>query len=176
MKLRCDLNVNGGNRRLLIVQGPSEPEEHLALKLAAFLLFWDKEPIIDASVKTPALAQFDFLPDVLCLDAGGDIVLWVECGSSTMNKLTKLTRRVPVGRGRIVVLKTTERDAERLRSDMNAQLDRPERIEVLAWPGSSFKDWVAAVAEKTEVYGEAAEGSLNVVVNEKPFAVDFARY
>ena len=176
MKLRCDLNVNGGSRRLLIVQGPSEPEDHLALKLAAFLLFWDKEPIIDASTKTPALAQYEFLPDVLCLDAAGDISAWIECGSSTMNKLTKLTRRIPKGNGRIVVLKTTERDAERLRGDMAQQLDRPERVEVLAWPGSSFKEWAAAVAEKTEVYGDAAESSLNVVLNQTPFAVDFVRY
>jgi len=176
MKLRCDLNVNGGSRRLLIVQGPSEPEEHLALKLAAFLLFWDKEPIIDASVKTPALTQYDFMPDVLCLDAAGDISTWVECGTSTMNKLTKLTRRIPLGQGRIVVLKSTERDAERLRRDMEQQLDRPQRVEVLAFPGTSFKDWVSAVAEKTEVFGDATESSLNVVLNQTPFAVDLKRY
>ena len=124
----------------------------------------------------PALAQYDVLPDVLCLDAAGDITTWVECGSSTMNKLTKLTRRIPSGRGRIVVLKATGREAQRLRADMNDQLDRPERIEVLAWPGTSFKDWTAAVAEKTEVYGDAAENSLNVVLNQTPFAVDLARY
>ena len=53
MKLRCDLNVNGGERKLLIVQGPNEPESHLALKLAACLLFWDSEPLVDASVKLP---------------------------------------------------------------------------------------------------------------------------
>jgi uncharacterized protein YaeQ len=176
MKLRCDLNVNGGERRILICQGPSEPEEHLALKLGAYVLFWDHDPLIDASPKLPALAAFDFLPDVLCLDASGDIALWVECGSYTMNKLTKLTRRVPVGRGRIVVLKPTERDAQRMRRDVDEQLDRPQRIEILAWPGDTFKSWISAVAEKTEIYGEASALSINAVVNEVPVAVDFRRF
>ena len=176
MKLRCDLHVNGGSRKLLIVQGPNEPEEHLALKLAACVLFWDKEPLLDASAKTPALAQYDFLPDVLGLDEAGGIALWVECGSSTMNKLSKLTRRVPAGQGRIVVLKATARDADRLRSEVSEQLDKPQRVEIIAWPGTSFKEWTAAVGEKTEIYGEASELSINAVVNQIPFTVDLERH
>lgn len=173
MKLRCDLHVNGGTRKLLIVQGPNEPEEHLALKLAGCLLFWNFDPIIDAGVKIPALAQYEFLPDVLGLDEGGEIKLWVECGSTTMNKLGKLTRRL--SRGRIVVLKTNTRDAERLRRDCQDQLDKPDRIEICSWPGKTFRDWAAAVGENTAIYGEASELSLNAVVNEIMFAVDLER-
>jgi uncharacterized protein YaeQ len=175
MNLRCELNVNGENRKLLICQGPNELPEHLSLKLAAYLMFWKHDPLLDASAKNPALAQFDFMPDVLCLDDAGDIKLWVECGSTTMNKLNKLTKRVPVSRGRIVVLKTQEREARRLRDDVNSQLDKPQRIEILAWPGTTFKDWLAAVGERTEVFGEADETSLNAVVNEKPFAVQLVK-
>ncbi len=174
MKLRCDLHVNGGSRKLLLVPGPNEPDEHLALKLAAYLLFWDREPIMAATTKTPALAQYEFLPDVLGLDEAGDIRLWVECGTATMHKLGKLTRRL--SRGRIVVLKTTSREAERLRRDVGDQLDKPHRVEILAWPGSSFRDWTNAVGERTEVYGEASELSINAVVNERPFAVDLQKY
>ena len=175
MKLRCDLTVNGESRRLLIVQGPNELAEHLPLKLAAYLLFWKSEPVVDASPKLSALAQFDFMPDLLALDAAGDICLWVECGSTTMNKLNKLTKRVPLGRGRIFVLKPDARDARRLRDEVDAELLKPERIEILAFPGSSFKEWAAAVEEKTEVFGESDETSLNAVVNEKPFAVQLER-
>jgi hypothetical protein len=175
MKLRCELNVNGGYRKPLFVAGPNEPDEHLALKLAGYLLFWDHEPIVDASAKTPALAQFDFLPDVLVLDAAGDIKVWVECGSTTMNKLLKLCRRVPEGRGRIVVLKENRRDAERLRKEVEAQLDKPHRVEILYWPDASFRDWCAAVGEKTEIYGEASETGINAVVNERPVALELSR-
>ena len=56
--IACDADPNG----------PDEPESHLALKLAAAVLFFDADPIVDASPKTPALADFDFLPDLLGLD------------------------------------------------------------------------------------------------------------
>ena len=174
MKLRCDLHVNGSERKLLIVQGPNEPEEHLSLKLAACLLFWGFSPVIDANAKTPALARYDFLPDALGLDEAGDIVLWVECGSTTMNKLDKLTRRM--SRGRIVVLKTAAREAQRLRLDCDAQLNKPERVEIYCWPGSSFREWASAVGESAEIFGESSERSINAVVNEKVFNVDLERY
>jgi uncharacterized protein YaeQ len=175
VKLRCELAVNGGERKLLICQGVNEADDHPALKLAAYLMYWDSEPLLDASPKLPALAAFDFLPDLIALDDAGDIKLWVECGSTTMNKLQKLTRRVPLGRGRIVVLKTNERDARRLREELDAAHDKAERIEIFAWPGGSFKDWLSAVGERTEVFGEASEGSLNAVVNERVFAVDLVK-
>ncbi len=174
MKIRCDLHVNGGSRKLLLVPGPNEPGEHLALKLAAYLLFWDEDPIVDASVKTPALSQFEFLPDVLGLDEGGDIKLWVECGTATMHKLGKLVKRL--SQARIVVLKESERDASRARKDVEEHLDKPQRVEILAWPGKGFREWVESVGEKTEVYGEAGGLMINAVVNERPALVEFKRF
>lgn len=176
MKLRCDLEVNGGSRRLLICQGPSEPEEHLALRLAAYLMFWDADPVIDASTKTPALADYEFLPDLLVLDDAGEIKVWVECDSVTMNKLQKLTRRLPKHRGRIIVLKPTAYAAQRLREEIAGQLDKPERIEILAFPEGAFKEWATAVGEKTDVVGEASESALNAVVNEVPFSVELSKH
>lgn len=174
MKIRCDLHVNGGSRKLLLVAGPNEPGEHLALKLAAYLLFWDEEPIVDASTKTPALAQYKFLPDLVALDEAGDIKLWVECGTATIHKLTKLTKRL--SQARIVVLKETERDAARARKDFEEQLDKPGKVEILAWPGKSFRDFVGAVGEKTEVYGEAGGLMINGVVNETPVLAEFKKF
>ena len=174
MKIRCDLHVNTGARKLILVAGPNEPAGHLALKLAAYLLFWSEDPILGAGAKNPALAGFDFLPDLMSLDESGAVKLWVECGSTTLHKLLKLTRRLP--NARIVVMKETERDARRLREDVEEQLDRPGRIEILAWPEGLFADWLACVGEKTEVYGEAGGLSLNVVINEQPFVAELRRF
>ena len=176
MKIRCDLHVNGSNRKLLLVPGPNETGERLTLKLAAYLLFWDKDCKVDPSIKTPALAQYEFLPDLVALDEGGDIVLWIDCQTTTMNKLNKLARRVPVARGRIVVLKQDERSAARLREDVKAGCDRPERVEILAFAGTDFKQWLSCVGEKTEVFGEANERLLNVVVNGHPIAADLKAF
>lgn len=173
MRIRCDLQINGESRKLILVPGINEPVEHRALKLASYLLFWPQDPAIDISPKTPALAGYDFLPDLMALDDTGAIQLWVECGSTTMNKLTKLTRRLP--RGRIVVMKETERDAQRLREELRARLGREARVEILAWPGRLFRDWVSALREDTEVYGESGGLLINVVVNERPFAAELKR-
>ncbi len=171
MKIRADLHVNGEHRKLYLVGGPNETDEHVAHRLAGCLLFWKDEPILDASPKLPALAAFDFMPDLLALDAAGDIKLWAELGPVTRNMLTKITRRAP--RARVVIVKENERDAARLRRELDEQFDRAERVEILAWPGRSFRDWCAVVADKTEAYGEADGRMINAVVNETPVLVEF---
>jgi len=171
VKIRADLHINGGARKPYLVSGPNELDVHLAHKLAAYVLFWDDEPMLDANAKTPALASFEFLPDLIALDDAGEAKLWVECGTTTMHKLTKITRRAP--RCRIVVLKENARDAARLRKELAEQFDRPERVEILAWPPGQFKAWCAAVGEKTEAYGEASGHMINAVVNETPLVVEF---
>jgi len=174
MKIRADLTINGENRKSLLVAGPNELDARLANKLAAYILFWNDAPMLDASAKTPALAAFEFLPDLLALDDAGEAKLWVECSTTTMHKLTKITRRAP--RARVVILKETERDAARLRQELAAQFDRPERIEILAWPGTQFKEWCAAVGETTEAFGEADGRMINAVVNETMLVVEFKTF
>jgi hypothetical protein len=160
MKIRADLTINGENRRTLLVSGPNELDAHVANKLAAYILFWNDAPLLDASAKTPALA--------------GEAKLWVECSTTTMHKLTKITRRAP--RARVVVLKENERDAARLRRELTDGFDRPERVEVLSWPQGQFKEWCAAVGEKTEAFGEADGRMINAVVNENMLVVEFKSF
>jgi hypothetical protein len=174
MNVRADLNINSGSRRPFLSLGPNEPEDHVAHRLAAYILFWDYEPILDASIKTPALANFEFLPDLFAAGPDGEATLWVECGSVTMNKLTKVTRRMP--RARLVVMKETEREAVQLRKALQEQFDRPEKVEILAWPERTYKDWTAAVKDRTEAFGEASGNMMNLVLNETMFVVEFKPY
>jgi hypothetical protein len=174
MRIRCDLHVNGGDKKLLLAPGPNENPDHLALKLAAFLLFWDQEPVVDPSIKIPALAGYEFLPDLIALDDTGACKLWVECDTATMHKMNKVTRRLP--QARIVVIKPDERGAKRLRIDLQNKNEREDKIEIWSWPGDSFKEWMKALAERTEVYGEAGGLSINAVVNDHPFAVDLKTF
>ncbi|MBI3553087.1 MAG: YaeQ family protein [Elusimicrobia bacterium] len=174
MKIRCDLHVNGSARKLLLVPGPNETGERLALKLAAYLLFWGFEPKVDASVKTPALSRFEFLPDLIGLDSGGEIVLWVDCQTTTMNKLDKLVKRLPYAR--LVVLKENARTALRLRADAQANLAKPERVEIIAFPDGGFSEWLSCVREKTEVFGESSGLMINAVVNEHPIVAELKAY
>ena len=174
MNIRADLSINGSVRKPFLSIGPSEPADHLAHRLASYILFWDYDPILDASTKTPALAAFEFLPDLLAVDAAGEATLWVECGTVTMHKLTKITRRMP--RARLVIMKENEREACQLRKALDEQFDRPEKVEILAWPEKTYKQWAAAVSDRTEAFGEASGLMMNLVLNETMFVVEFKSY
>lgn len=172
MKIRCDLHLNGAHRRLVLVPQQAETLEHLALKLSGFLLFWDYAPLVELSLKHPALAGQDFKPDLVALDGSGGISLWVECGKVALHKLDKMTRRYPSAK--LVVLKATEAEARRLREDAREKLDRQELLEIWAWRQADFEAWKGALRENTHVLGEASGRSLNLVINETPLAADLA--
>ena len=171
MKIRGDIHINGGARKPFLVGGPNELDAHLAHKLAAYILFWDYEPLLDASVKTPALAEYEFLPDLFALDDAGAGRLWVECGTTTMHKLTKITRRMP--QARLVIMKEAEREAARMRKDLEAQFDRPGKVEILL--AGRFFSGGSAPSPKDRAFGEAST-MINAVVNETPFIVEFKPY
>ena len=147
----------------------------MALKLAAYLLFWDQDPAVDPGANHPALLGQEFVPDLLAVNDAGEASVWVECGKTTVNKISKVTRRFR--RARLVVFKATEREALQMREVLQGELeDKAGLIDILAWPAGSFREWHGALADKVEVYGEAGGLSINLTVNEHPLALDFKRF
>ncbi len=174
MKVRADLTLNGENRRPALVRGTNELPEHVLHKLAAYLLFWNDDPTLDATPKMPALADWEFMPDLVAFDLHGHIKLWVEVDTVTRHQLTKVTRRAP--QARVVVLKKDAREAQRLRKELEDQFDRPERVEILAWPSGAYRAFMDAAGDDIEAFGEADGRTLNAVVNEVPLVVEFEAY
>jgi uncharacterized protein YaeQ len=158
----------------VIAPQESETLDHLALKLGAYLLFWDMEPKLDLSLKHPALLGQPFKPDVAALDATGGIALWAECGKSAMHKLDKLTRRYPAAQ--LVAFRATEHEGKQMRRDVDEQLERARFLKIWAWPAADFSAWKTALAEQTHVVGEVSGRSFNLVINETPLAVELAAF
>lgn len=173
MAIRCDIHLNGGHRKLILAAKPEEPPAHLALKLAAFVLCWAENPIVDPSAKHPALLNQEFRPDLMALDDGGGVALWVECGPTSLNKLEKLPRRFP--HARFLVLKESRREGDRLRRDLTERRSRGS-VTVWSWREEDFALWAGALEEKTEIYGEADGRSLNLVINQTPLAADLTEH
>lgn len=169
MTVRCELNVNGGTRRILLVAKEEETAEHVALRLAAAILFFDLEPALEAGASHPAVVDTGFYPDLLVVNECGGIGVWIECGNVATNKLTKVARRLRGGR--LVVLKESPEAGRRFRELIKKEIPKGDRIEILAWPREEFEKWASALKESNHVFGEAAGGSLNLVLNEIPFAV-----
>lgn len=169
MTLRCELNINGGARRVLVVGNEEETHEHLALRLAAAILFFDGGPV-EPGPNDHALADIGFVPDLMVPDGVGGIKVWIECGNIAVNKLTKVARRIKGGR--LVVLKEDADSGRRMREVIRKEINKGERIEVWAWKREDFARWNSALKESNFIYGEASGQSLNLVLNEAAFSVD----
>ena len=170
MKLRCDVHLDNQSSKVILVSKPEEKLEHLALKLAGFVMFMPLGPVVEPSSDHPSLSGFDIRPDLMILNKSGEIDMWIECGFVTLHKMDKITRRFP--RSRILVLKATLREAQRLRKDLESEVRHHQRVEIWSWPEGSFQEWKSNLAEKTEIFGEAKERSFNCVVNEKAYVSD----
>jgi uncharacterized protein YaeQ len=169
MTIRCELNVNGKTRRVLIVAKEEETPGHVALRLAAAILFFDGEPALEVGTADPLISDIGFSPDLLVPDGIGGISVWIECGNVTTNKLAKVARRIK--EGRLVIMKEDADAGRRQREVVKREIPRAGNIEVLAWPREEFVRWTAALKESSYVYGEASGHSLNLVLNESAFDV-----
>jgi uncharacterized protein YaeQ len=147
-----------------------ETIEHVALRLAAAILFFDQEPALEVGPSHPAVVDSGFFPDLLVTDEAGAVKVWIECGNIATNKLSKVARRL---RGaRLVALRESPEDGRRFREVIKKEIPKDEKIEILAWPKDEFIKWTNALRESSHVYGEASGRSFNLVLNEVPFCVD----
>ena len=172
MQIRCNAHLDTSFRKIILASQENETTQHLALKLAAFILFFRFNPIMDISLKHPAIADQEFRPDLLALNEAGEIKLWVECGSTTSHKLDKLTRRYR--QARIIVLKETLHEAETLRKTIEKhKVQGKDRVEIWAFPDKMFEQWHSAMEDTTDIVGESAEKSFNLVINAVPLQFNF---
>lgn len=174
MKIRTEIHLGGEPTKLFLATRLEEKADHLALKLAAAVMFHSRKTLVDPSADHPALSGLTHRPDVCLLDDAGQISHWIECGTVSIRKLDKISRRLP--HARILILKSTVAEAERLRSSLKEDVKRGERIEIWTWPENEFKNWLSYLEEKTEIFGEAGEKAFNLVVNNNPYAVDLLEF
>jgi len=173
-KIRADMRVNGDWRKLVLVAVENEKPQHLALKLGAYLSFWEHDLILEASSKHTALMGQPFRPDLMAPDITGSMAIWVECGNTSLHKLTKVLRRWPDAK--FAVFKEDPQKAERFRMDLEKEVPKSQRVEVYGWPRGAFDEWMRALTEKTEIFGEAKGVGFNLVVNETIYTTDLLRF
>lgn len=174
MQIRTTIQLGDASKKIVLVSQDNETPEHLALKLAGFILFFHLNPLIDASLKNPALMGQEFKPDLIALDEFGEIGLWVECGNVTTHKMDKLIRRYR--NARIIALKSNQREAENLRRALKKnEISNSDRVEIWYFPNRSFDEWLQAVEnDSVEIFGEPADQAFNLVANAIPFNFDFS--
>ena len=160
----------------MLVLKPEETTEHLALRFAALLAFFDENPVLDLHANDPMITNVSFMPDLLVSDPVDGILIWIECGTIATNKLIKVARRTK--HSRFVIFKENPEEAIKTREILKKNVRDHERIEILAFPEHIFPEWVEEVVRRSSpyVFGETSDEGLNIVLNEKPFDIQFLNY
>jgi uncharacterized protein YaeQ len=108
------------DERLLLVKRSGESLDHVLMKLLAHLIFYHPELDVEVSVDQ------HYKPDLVRLDARGEPVQWIECGTTQIDKLDRLTRRND--RCTIEIVKSNPRALRRYRSEAEDRIRYPERV------------------------------------------------
>jgi uncharacterized protein YaeQ len=169
--LRASIHLNGRSAALTLFPVLQETTEHLLLKIAAFLFFFEKNPTIETAATHIALQGQDYWPDLLAADLTGGVTLWVECGKTTLHKLSKVSRRFRDAR--VIVLTTHPRQGRQQAEEVAREGLRG--IEVWSFAEGEFQRWAAAAGEQNDIIGEASETSLNLVINSELYLTDLER-
>jgi uncharacterized protein YaeQ len=172
MKIRAALHLGEKAQSLQLFSVLQETADHLVLKLAAAIFFHETEPeIISSPQQSPALAGQDFAPDLLKVDDTNQVTLWVECGKTTLHKLTKVTKRFR--EARLIMLTAHPVEAKQIAANLNEE--DLTRFKVWSFDFGEFERWRNMVQEQNDIIGEADETSMNLVVNGQIFVTTLRR-
>lgn len=157
-KFSIDVTCNGTRRKLVLARSAGESVRHVSLKLLAYLLYFDDEPVIEIRVGQ------HYKPDLVCRD-GHDVTLWVECGEVGVKKLDRVSTKNH--RARVVVVKPTRGTAEQYKLAAEKRLKRPERVTYLAFDDGFLRSFVEAFSTRTTLTASVppARDSLDLTLN-----------
>jgi uncharacterized protein YaeQ len=141
-KYTISITCNGQPRRLIMARASGESEQHLALKLLAYLLYFDREPTIELRVGQ------HYKPDLAIVD-GRDVTLWVDCGDIGPHKLDRIT--TSNRNAEIIVVKPDRRSAHSFRAVTNRRIRQPARVRIVAFDDGFIGQFVSALSTRTDL-------------------------
>ena len=134
-----------GDKKVIFSKQAHEPEIHVYFKALAFALYHKKYP----TLRVEAKLEDRFQPDLNASGYDGTMLLWVECGNVSMDKVEKLFKKYR--QARFVFVKEShdliifKKQLEKRTKDM---VSLPS-IEIVIYP-EHFADWW--VSEEGDVF------------------------
>lgn len=126
IELRIDDDPRPVSHKLVMAGWNGEMGWHLALKLLGFLLFFEDNPQIETGI------GWHYKPDLVALDARGEVRLWVDCGNIAVRKIDRVATKV--GRdGRFFILKRHMSETRIFLRSLQGKVRRKERLTVIAF-------------------------------------------
>jgi uncharacterized protein YaeQ len=152
------------SERLFLVKKPGESLEHVLMKLLSYVLFFDPGLEVEAS------AEQHYKPDLLRLDERGEPVQWIDCGSTSLRKLDRITQRNR--RSFIDIVKPSERELRLFKEAADRKLERPERVRYWAFADGFLDRLAERIHGRHGVRArvDAARSRLELEVDGEPLA------
>ena len=126
--------VFGAEERLFMQKKRGESIHHVAMKVLSYFVFFDPRLEIEVS------AGQQFKPDLVCMDERGEPTVWVECGTTSLEKLESLIRVNP--NAEIGIVKEHEGAIGRYAREARRRFDVGEQVRFIAF-GDGLVDRLA---------------------------------
>jgi len=88
VNFKFNITKNSGKRITVLRKTPSESSDHIILKLAAYLLFFEDNLLIETK------ASQHYKPDLIKFDKEQTwkVIKWIDCGTIDLKKLFKISK------------------------------------------------------------------------------------
>ncbi len=125
--------------RLFLVKKSGESLEHVLMKLLSHLLFYHPDLEVEVS------ADQHYKPDLVRFDDRGEPVQWIECGTTKIDKLDRITRRND--RCTIQIVKPNPHVLRRYAREAEDRIRYPERVAYTSFR-EDYLDELAGLIER----------------------------
>ncbi|QGJ70135.1 Hypothetical protein PBC10988_18290 [Planctomycetales bacterium 10988] len=149
MLYNLEIECDGETRRQMLTLSSSETVRHVAMKLLAYLVYWEREPEIEKRVGQ------HYKPDLVCREPsnhyveGEKITLWIECGDVAVKKLDKISIRNP--EAEFIVVKPTTRQRDQFKTQVDRKVKNPERFRYLTFEDGFLRSFVLALTTRSRI-------------------------
>ena len=151
-------------KKLILVKNDLESRAHVAMKLLAYMLFYDPRLQVETS------AGMHYKPDLMIPGGHGDGVpeLWIDCGKIALRKVESLSGKLRASR--FILVKETKRELETFKQLIEKKVEHSTRLEYLGFEKGFVARFSEALARGNEVtLYEAAENAIGVALNAEVF-------
>jgi uncharacterized protein YaeQ len=144
MKYTFNLQVSDNKRehteKLIMGAFDNEAGSHIALKLLAYMMFFDRKPRIDED------AGWQVVPDLIARSDDGTISLWVDCGSVSNKKVDTVATKVRDIE--FYVFRKTQREMDHFYSMIKDKIKHIQNVRCVSFD-DGFVDGVAECLDRT---------------------------
>ncbi|ODS38141.1 MAG: hypothetical protein A7316_00105 [Candidatus Altiarchaeales archaeon WOR_SM1_86-2] len=163
MKKKYTFNIaseTGKSKKLILFKDLMETEEHIALKLIAYLYFFEYE------IKPETSVLQKYKPDLVIFDdplLKSNIKFWIECKDVSAKELDRVLRK---NRNADVYLFNSENAIENRKNKLRKEIRDIDRFYVAKVTNMEMLAWKLRKEKRLDIYFTIHDDKLNLYLGE----------